>query len=220
MKRSLLFLVLGFVLVFSLAACGDSKDSEEQEPEDKNATLEDLPEEIKKEDDEEKESISEPSNEGDTLLGATAEELKEQFNESASNRNLEFAIDEYRWELYESGETMASFHFDDDISLTTAAEEGGSQELRAVLLEVNGHESRELVLDTIEALIESTNLDLTADNLTEIMKELGLTDPNKAGNIEDTVYVHDGLKYLLNEEEDNWVEFAIANENDPDLGVE
>ena len=217
MKRSLLFLVLGIVLVFSLAACGDSKDSEEPKPEDKSVVSETPPEEIEEVD--EAESGSERSIEGDDTIGATTEEFRERFNENVSNRGFEFEMEDYRWNEYASGATMASFDFVDDISLTTAIADESSEGLKAILLEVDGHESRELTLDIIEALIESVSPDLSADETKDIMQKLGLTDPDRAGSIKEFEYVHGGLNYMLNDEEGNYVEFAIANENDTDFGV-
>ena len=88
------------------------------------------------------------------------------------------------------------------------------------MLEVSGHDSRELVFNVIEAVIEATNPSLTADDLQEIMTELGLTDSAQDGKNEELMYVQGGLKYLLNDEEGNWLEFLVANENDTDFELE
>lgn len=212
--------MLGLILVFSLAACGNSKDSPEPKPEDENVTAEKPSEEISKDDDE-SENDAAHSIESDNTIGVTAEEFREHFKENVSNRGFEFEVEDYRWsDEYSSGAMLSVFDLVEDISLVAAIEDESSEELKAILLEVDGHESRELALDTIEALIESVSPNLTADETKEIMYDLGLTDSDRAGNIKEFEYIYRGLSYLLNDEEGNWIEFAIANEKDTDFGVE
>ena len=217
MRKNVKILLLALILLLSLAACSDSKEPEKDN--EIETPVSEKPSE-KVEEDEKPESNTESSIEGDNSIGATAEEFKERFNEHVSNNNLEFTIDDYEWVDYQSNAQLASFEFDEDITLTAALENESSEELKTVLLEVSGHDSRELVFNVIETVIEATNPSLTADDLQEIMTELGLTDSAQDGKNEELMYVQGGLKYLLNDEEGNWLEFLVANENDTDFELE
>ena len=215
MGKNMKFLMLALVLTLGLAACSNSKELEKENEDEIESSVSETPAEKVGKEDEKTESNTENS------IGATAEEFQNRFNEQASNNGLDFKIEEYDWLDYVPGVQQAMFTFDDDdITLTTALEVEVSEELKAVLVEVSGHDSRESVFNFIETVIESANPSLTVGDVQEIMTELGLTDPSQDGQDEELMYVHGGLKYLLNDEEGNWLEFLVANENDTDFELE
>lgn len=214
MRKSLLFLLLSIGLV--LAGCNDSNEPEEQPVQENEAETPEVetPQEETDLENEEEQVVGK----GDTI-GLTMEEFKERFNEQASERDIEFKIDSYEWRERDEGVKTAELEFAEDIRLTALGFDK-EEELKAVLLEVEGHESRQLTFDLMETVIASSNAELKENDIQEIMGELGLTDPKVDGDDTQSGATKDGLKYLVNDETLNWLEFVVANVNDADFELE
>ncbi len=218
MRKSLLFLLLSIGVL--LAGCNSPNEPEEQPVQENEAETP----EVETPQDEASQEESDLENEeekvvekGDTI-GVTMEEFKERFNKQASERNIEFKVDSYEWRERDEGLQTAELEFAEDIRLTALGFE--DEELKSVLLEVEGHESRQLTFDLIETLIASSNVELKENDIQEIMAELGLTDSKVDGDDTQSGATKDGLKYLVNDETLNWLEFVVANVNDADFELE
>lgn len=214
LRNKLVLVLFGFVLALFLVACGKSNEEKVNTIVEAEA---DEPAETEIEVGNQTEEVDESAKDSYTI-GLTPEEFKTNFNESAEKRQLEMTIDAYEWEEVEDGFRVAELFEDGDVYIF-ALIDGDNEELKSVLLEVYGGDSRQVIFDMMKAMIESINPEHTED-LDGIMAELDLIDPEKAGEDREVVTERNGLKYLFRDDVDNYIEFAIAHEDDGDLGID
>ncbi|MCM3638367.1 hypothetical protein M3152_11720 [Sporosarcina luteola] len=224
MEKKLQLLIFALVLVLGLAACGNDKGgdsanttadsetetkTEEAGGADPNAKEDEAGEETA--DDAEAEN----NLQNDQTIGLSMDKFKDKFNEHAAAQGLDYKIEKFEWLDQEDGTQTATIELHDDLRINGLST-GEEDELKAILLEVEGFESRQTAFDIVNVIIKSVG-NVADEDAKTIMNELGLKDPNEDGNDTETYVDHNGLKYLLINERSNYFEFGIANQNDPDL---
>lgn len=218
MDKRLRILMLGLVLILGLAACGNEKKDDSPNKganSDKGAeTITDEPEV----DEEESEKETDSKLKHGETIGVTMDEFKNRFNENAAKQGLEYKIGDFEWQENIDGTQTTTIELHEDLHISGLLK-GDEEELKAVLLEVEGFESRQTSFDLVQVIIESVDKDMTAKEAKGIMENLGLKDPNVDGDDSEQYTDRNGFKYLLMNETSNWLEFGIANENDPDLDL-
>lgn len=215
-------ILIGLMMVFALAACSNDKDNEETSA-PKNETPAVAAEESANENEvneEEKEKAEDEEDENeladDESIGVTMEEFTKVFNEKSAEANLDFTIGDMEWEDTEQGLKATTIELHEDIHLNGLVKEDGG-DLKAILLEVGGYESREQTIGLVQAIIESANPNVSDAETKGLLKELGLSDPKQDGDDSEKFIDKNGLQYLLSNESGNWLEFMIGNQNDPDI---
>lgn len=224
MEKRLQLLIFVLVLVLGLAACGNDKgdDSANTTTDNDTETTTDGtkgadPNAEKDEAVEETADDAEAGNDlqNDQTIGLSMDEFKAKFNEHAAAQGLDYKIEKFEWLDQEDGTRTATIELHDDLRINGLST-GEEDELKAILLEVEGFESRQTAFDIVNVIIKSVG-NVADEDAKMIMNGLGLKDPNEDGNDTETNVDHNGLKYLLINERSNYFEFGIANQNDPDL---
>ncbi|WP_313428571.1 hypothetical protein [Siminovitchia terrae] len=222
MKKRMAVLLLSLFFVFGLAACGNN-ESDNKTPvtaENSAEKTNDNNDNNDKKDEGQKEQTAKTELK-EEQIGMTMDEFKTRYNEKVpSDDQIDFQMGDYNWDKKDDGISTAGFEFGEDYVITGMANTG-NEELKAVLLEVKGGDStRQTAFDLIRAIMRSSNPELTTENIDELMKDLGLTNPDGDGNNTVSQTARDGLKYLVNDERSHWLEFVVANETDTDFEAE
>lgn len=209
-RKCFLSFMLGAFVVIGLIGCGNGNSADQKSESENKGKAESIVEksEVTKNDEENSEL-------NDKTIGYTMEDFVNLFNENASKHGYEINIDEYDWES-DTTVMSAGVELAEDIQLT-GIKLADEEQLQGVLLEASGPESRQLVFDILETIIESSNPDFKKRDVKKVMKELGLSNPKKDGDDTESSTIHDGRKYLVDNGEGNWLEFIVINENDPEF---
>lgn len=221
MTSKLKFVLLGMLLVLGLAACGNDKEKEQTDTsKEDNAVTDET--ELADENDEADDSNKTEANDkllNDKTIGFSLDEFKERFNENAKSNNLDMSIGDYEWEEYDEISELVTVEVYEDMDFN-AMRVKDEEHVKMVHLEIDGAESRETAYALIQTMIESVDNEMTEDDAKSIMAELKLDDATVDGDGSERHYSKNGLIYLVMDDPDNWIEFGIANENDPDLDLE
>ncbi len=222
MKSRMTVLLLSLFVVLGLAACGNNEsDTDTNETPAAAENTEKKMDDNKDKKAEGQEEQTEKVELKDEQIGLTMDEFKARFNEKApSGGDVDFKMGDYSWRDRDKGLSTAGFDFSEDYAVTAMAKTG-NEELKAVLLEVKGGDStRQTAFDLIRAIMESSNPELTKEDIDGLMKDLNLTNPDGDGDDTVSQTARDGLKYLVNDESSHWLEFVVANETDTDFEAE
>lgn len=221
MEKRLQLFIFALMLVLGLAACGNDKGDDSSTDATTGNDTETTTDEAEGTDaDAEKGEAEDDAEAGKTLqndqsIGLTMDEFKDKFNEHAAAQGLDYKIDKFEWLDQGDGTQTATVELHDDLRINGLST-GDEDEMKAILLEVEGFEPRETAFDIVNVIIKSVG-NVADEDAKKIMDGLGLEQPNEEGNYIETDVEQDGLKYILLAERSNYFEFGIANQNDPDL---
>lgn len=218
MTSKLKFLLLGMLLVLGLAACGNDKEDQQADTSKEDNAVTGETESTDEADDSDKAETN-ASLLNDKTIGFSLDEFKERFNKNAKNNNLDMAIGDYEWKEYDETSELVTVEVYEDMDFN-AMRVKDEEHVKMVHLEIDGAESRETAYALIQTMIESVDNEMTEADAKSIMAELKLDDVTVDGDGSERYYSKNGLIYLLMDDPDNWIEFGIANENDPDLDLE
>ncbi|MGG0668303.1 hypothetical protein ABE073_07190 [Lederbergia citrisecunda] len=222
MEKRLQLIIFALVLVLDLAACGNDKDdnSTDATAGDNTETTGGTEGTDSNAEGDEAGDDAEAGNElqNDQTIGLTMDEFKDKFNEHAATQGLDYKIEKYQWLDQGDGTQTATIELHDDLRINGLST-GDKDEMKAILLEVEGFEPRQTAFDIVDIIIKSVG-NVAENDAKKIMDGLGLEKPNEEGNYLEKDVEHDGLKYLLLSERSNYFEFGIVNKNDPDLIVD